>query len=111
MLYLQTGANRERNHQDELRVEELKGHQLSLFLKKFSNFLERMHLCLLYAIQFPETLNVTLKITVTFFVKINISILFQLVRIKTRDSVVVQSVAKTLCSQSRGPGFNPWLGN
>ena len=62
MLYLQTGANRERNHQDELRVEELKGHQLSLFLKKFSNFLERMHLCLLYAIQFPETLNVTLKI-------------------------------------------------
>lgn len=62
VLYLQTGANRERNHQDELRVEELKGYQLSLFLKKFSNFLERMYLCLLYAIQFPETLNVTLKI-------------------------------------------------
>ena len=38
VLYLQTGANRERNHQDELRVEQLKGHKLSLFLKKFSRF-------------------------------------------------------------------------
>lgn len=38
VLYLQTGANRERNYQDELRVKELKGHKLSLFLKKFSRF-------------------------------------------------------------------------